>query len=157
MSARMGFLASARVGLASPGQPVGSRLHRAGPNSPTGYGVTHPVARVATRRRLVCTVGASALPVPLDGRRDGAADDEPPASFAEFERSIIAERTRDKIAASRRKGKWTGGPVPFGCSAKEKKLVVNDVEARVVCEAFALFLQHRQMAKVARKLNERGH
>jgi site-specific DNA recombinase len=78
------------------------------------------------------------------------------ASFAEFERSMIAERTRDKIAASRRKGKWTGGPVPFGYSAKDKKLVVNEVEARVVREAFALFLQHRQMAKVARELNERG-
>lgn len=35
-------------------------------------------------------------------------------SFAEFERAMIAERTRDKIAASRRKGKWRGGPVPFG-------------------------------------------
>lgn len=69
---------------------------------------------------------------------------------------MIAERTRDKIAASRRKGKWTGGRVPFGYSAKDKKLVVTEVEARVVREAFALFLQHRQMAKVARELNERG-
>jgi DNA invertase Pin-like site-specific DNA recombinase len=78
------------------------------------------------------------------------------ASFAEFERSMIAERTRDKIAASRRKGKWTGGPVPFGYSVKDKKLIVNEVEARVVREAFALLLQHRQMAKVARELTERG-
>lgn len=35
-------------------------------------------------------------------------------SFAGFERSMISERTRDKIAASRRRGQWTGGPVPFG-------------------------------------------
>ena len=56
-------------------------------------------------------------------------------SFAELERSMIAERTRDKIAASRRKGKWTGGPVPFGYSAKDKKLLVNEVEAQVVREA----------------------
>ena len=77
-------------------------------------------------------------------------------SFAEFERSMIAERTRDKIAASRRKGKWTGGPVPFGYSVKDKKLLVNEVEAQVVREAFALFLQHRQMAMVARTLTERG-
>ena len=61
-------------------------------------------------------------------------------SFAEFERSMIAERTRDKIAASRRKGKWTGGPVPFGYSVKDKKLLVNEVEAQVVREAFTLFL-----------------
>ncbi len=78
-------------------------------------------------------------------------------SFAEFERSMVAERTRDKIAASRRKGKWTGGPVPFGYSVKDKKLLVNEVEAQVVREAFfTLFLQHRQMAIVAPTLTERG-
>ena len=74
-------------------------------------------------------------------------------SFAEFEREMIAERTRDKIAASRRKGKWTGGPVPFGYSVKDKKLLVNEVEAQIVREAFTLFLQHRQMAMVARTLH----
>jgi site-specific DNA recombinase len=69
---------------------------------------------------------------------------------------MISERTRDKIAGARRKGKWTGGPVPFGYSAKDKKLLVNDAEAHVVREAFALFLAHRQMAIVARELNRRG-
>ena len=77
-------------------------------------------------------------------------------SFAEFEREMISERTRDKIAGARRKGKWTGGPVPFGYSVKDKKLLVNDAEAHVVREAFALLLAHRQMAVVARELNERG-
>jgi DNA invertase Pin-like site-specific DNA recombinase len=77
-------------------------------------------------------------------------------SFAEFEREMIAERTRDKIAMSRRKGKWTGGPVPFGYSAKDKRLVVNEVEASIVREAFALFLQHRRIFAVATALNERG-
>jgi DNA invertase Pin-like site-specific DNA recombinase len=77
-------------------------------------------------------------------------------SFAEFEREMISERTRGKIAGARRKGKWTGGPVPFGYSAKDKKLLVNDAEALVVREAFALFLAHRQMAIVARELNRRG-
>jgi DNA invertase Pin-like site-specific DNA recombinase len=77
-------------------------------------------------------------------------------SFAEFEREMIAERTRDKIAMSRRKGKWTGGPVPFGYSAKDKRLVVNEVEASIVREAFALFLQHRRIFAVAGALNERG-
>jgi len=78
------------------------------------------------------------------------------ASFAEFEREMISERTRDKIAGARRKGKWTGGPVPFGYSAKDKKLLVNEAEAHVVREAFGLFLAHRQMAIVARELNRRG-
>ena len=60
-------------------------------------------------------------------------------SFAEFEREMISERTRDKIAGARRKGKWTGGPVPYGYSVKDKKLLVNELEARVVREAFDLF------------------
>lgn len=76
-------------------------------------------------------------------------------SFAEFEREMIAERTRDKIAMSRRKGKWTGGPVPFGYSAKDKRLVINEAEAAIVREAFALFLQHRRIFAVATSLNDR--
>lgn len=74
-------------------------------------------------------------------------------SFAEFEREMIAERTRDKIAASRRKGKWTGGTVPLGYDVVDKKLVVNDLEADVVREAFQLYLQHRSALAVARELN----
>jgi site-specific DNA recombinase len=78
-------------------------------------------------------------------------------SFAEFEREMIAERTRDKICAARRRGKWTGGPVPFGYDLKDKHLYINEPEAAVVREAFDLFLQHRETAVVARMLNERGH
>jgi DNA invertase Pin-like site-specific DNA recombinase len=78
------------------------------------------------------------------------------ASFAEFEREIISQRTRDKIAGSRRRGKWTGGPTPFGYRLENKKLVVNEVEARTVREAFRLFLEHRQAARVARLLNATG-
>ena len=52
-------------------------------------------------------------------------------SFAQFEREIIAERTRDKIAATRRKGKWSGGQPLLGYDVdKERtKLVVNEEEA----------------------------
>ena len=46
-------------------------------------------------------------------------------SFAQFERELSSERVRDKIAASRRKGKWTGGTVPLGYDARDKKLVVS--------------------------------
>lgn len=61
-------------------------------------------------------------------------------SFAEFERAMIIERTRDKIAAARRKGKWTGGNVPFGYDVRSKRLVVNDAEACLVRELFWKYL-----------------
>ena len=78
-------------------------------------------------------------------------------SFAEFEREMISERTRDKIAAARRKGKWTGGSVPLGYSVVEKKLVVNELEAALVREIFALYREHRSALAVVRILNERRH
>lgn len=77
-------------------------------------------------------------------------------SFAEFEREMIAERTRDKIAAARRKGRWTGGPVPMGYDSVEQELIVNEVEAAVVRELFTLYEQHRSALEVANALNDRG-
>lgn len=77
-------------------------------------------------------------------------------SFAEFEREMISERTRDKIAMSRRKGRWTGGPVPYGYTTKEKRLVHHELEAATVREAFDLYVEHRQLAFVATRLNEEG-
>src|SRR6476659_10139673 len=50
-------------------------------------------------------------------------------SFAQFERELIGERVRDKIAASKRKGLWVGGPVPLGYAAVNKKIVVIPAEA----------------------------
>jgi DNA invertase Pin-like site-specific DNA recombinase len=47
-------------------------------------------------------------------------------SFAEFERTMIGERTRDKMSAARRKGKWMGGPPPLGYDVVDRKLVVNE-------------------------------
>lgn len=52
-------------------------------------------------------------------------------SFAQFERELGAERVRDKIAASKKKGMWTGGPVPLGYDSKNKKLVINKEEAEI--------------------------
>jgi DNA invertase Pin-like site-specific DNA recombinase len=75
-------------------------------------------------------------------------------SFAEFEREMIGERTRDKIAAQRRRGKWTGGTVPLGYSVQGKRLVVNDLEGVLVREVFSLYLQQRSTLAVARLLNE---
>jgi len=76
-------------------------------------------------------------------------------SFAEFEREMIAERTRDKIAGARRKGKWTGGPVPLGYTVVDKKLVVNDLEAALVRDIFTLYDEHRSALAVVRALRER--
>ena len=44
-------------------------------------------------------------------------------SFAQFERELSSERVRDKIAASKKKGLWTGGGVPFGYNVENKTLV----------------------------------
>ncbi|MCC6748837.1 MAG: recombinase family protein [Deltaproteobacteria bacterium] len=74
-------------------------------------------------------------------------------SFAEFEREMIAERTRDKIAASRRKGKWTGGIAPLGYDVVDRKLVVNEVEAALVRRIYELYLDRRSAVAVAKALN----
>lgn len=77
-------------------------------------------------------------------------------SFAEFEREMIAERTRDKIAAARRRGKWTGGTVPIGYDVVDRRLVINELEAVVVRELFDLYEQHGSALTVAKLLNQRG-
>jgi hypothetical protein len=53
-------------------------------------------------------------------------------SFAQFERELITERVRDKIAASKKKGMWMGGTVPLGYDIKDRKLVINRDEAKTV-------------------------
>jgi DNA invertase Pin-like site-specific DNA recombinase len=77
-------------------------------------------------------------------------------SFAEFEREMIAERTRDKIVAARRKGKWTGGAVPVGYYAVERKLVRSASEALVIREVFDLYESHGSVLGVVRDLHARG-
>jgi site-specific DNA recombinase len=79
-------------------------------------------------------------------------------SFAQFEREIIAERTRDKIAATRRKGKWAGGmPLPgYDVDPLSFKLVVNPEEAERVRAIFALYLKHRGLIRVVQELERRG-
>ena len=69
-------------------------------------------------------------------------------SFAQFEREVTAERIRDKIAASKKKGMWMGGLTPLGYDAVDKKLVVNEVEAATVRRLFELYLKHANMTLV---------
>ncbi len=79
-------------------------------------------------------------------------------SFAQFEREIISERTRDKMAATRRKGKWSGGAPVLGydVDARAKRLVVNEPEADRVKAIFQLYLERRALLPVVRELDRRG-
>src|SRR6266446_5915724 len=77
-------------------------------------------------------------------------------SFAQFERELSSERVRDKIAASRRKGKWTGGTVPLGYDGKDKKLVVNKTEAETVRAIFHLYLELKSFSKLVAELDRRS-
>src|SRR5580692_5224915 len=76
-------------------------------------------------------------------------------SFAQFERELSSERVRDKIAASRRKGKWTGGTVPLGYDARDKKLVINKAEAETVRIIFRLYLELQSFGKLVAELDRR--
>ena len=62
-------------------------------------------------------------------------------SFAQFEREVTGERIRDKIAASKRKGMWMGGPVPLGYDVIDRKLVVNELEAEQVRHIMRRYLE----------------
>jgi site-specific DNA recombinase len=77
-------------------------------------------------------------------------------SFAQFEREIISERTRDKIAAARRKGKWVGGHPLLGYDVQATKLVVNEEEAIRVRAIFELYLKHQGLIPVVQELEKRG-
>src|SRR3954470_19482335 len=77
-------------------------------------------------------------------------------SFAQFERELSSERVRDKIAASRRKGKWTGGTVPLGYITKNKKLVINKTEAETVRYIFRRYLDLQSFAKLVEDLDRKG-
>lgn len=79
-------------------------------------------------------------------------------SFAEFERETISERTRDKMRAARRKGKWIGGYLPLGYDVASSggALVVNLAEAERVREVFRLYLQLGSLIPVVEQLEQRG-
>jgi hypothetical protein len=77
-------------------------------------------------------------------------------SFAQFERELSSERVRDKVAASRRKGKWTGGTVPLGYDAKDKKLIINKAEAETVRYVFKRYLELQSFGKLVEDLDAKG-
>ena len=77
-------------------------------------------------------------------------------SFAQFEREVIGERVRDKIAASKRKGIWVGGPVPLGYRSVGKKLEIVPEDAALVGKIFADYLQLGSIGELAAALEQEG-
>jgi DNA invertase Pin-like site-specific DNA recombinase len=77
-------------------------------------------------------------------------------SFAQFEREVIGERIRDKVAASRARGIWMGGFVPLGYDARDRKLLVNEVEAALVRRIFDGFVQTESGTKLVQALRAEG-
>ncbi len=81
------------------------------------------------------------------------------SSFAEFERELISERTRDKMCAARKRGKWTGGVAPLGyrVDKENKKLIIDPESAKVVKEIFDLYLKGNSTLKIVQIFNEKGY
>ena len=73
-------------------------------------------------------------------------------SFAQFEREVTSERIRDKVAASKRKGMWMGGPVPLGYRLENRKLFIDDAEAETVRFIFRRYLELGSVGDVADEL-----
>lgn len=77
-------------------------------------------------------------------------------SFAQFEREVIGERIRDKVAASRKRGIWMGGYVPLGYDVQDRKLVVNETEAATVRGIFKRFVELGSATVLSRELRRDG-
>lgn len=79
-------------------------------------------------------------------------------SFAEFERAIVAERVRDKVAAAKRRGKYLGGTPPFGYDVDyiKKRLIVNPKEAETIRWVFKRYIETNSLVRIAQELNAKG-
>lgn len=77
-------------------------------------------------------------------------------SFAQFEREIISERTRDKQILARKRGKWTGGHLPLGYDLEDGRLVVNEEEASRVRQIFESYLEGHTVFSIVANCESRG-
>ena len=77
-------------------------------------------------------------------------------SFAQFEREVTSERIRDKIAASKRKGIWVGGPLPLGYEISDDRITVIEHEAEQVRLIFRRYLELSGVNALVRDLKERS-
>ena len=78
-------------------------------------------------------------------------------TFSQYEREVITERVRDKMAASRKKGKWVGGTVTYGYVVDNKRLVVCEKEAKIVRAIFQRFIEIQAPKLIAGELNAAGY
>jgi DNA invertase Pin-like site-specific DNA recombinase len=77
-------------------------------------------------------------------------------SFAQFEREVIGERVRDKIAASKAKGIWVGGSIPLGYAVANKKVIAVPDEVEAVRVIFRRYLELRSIGALAADLDRQG-
>ena len=77
-------------------------------------------------------------------------------SFAQFEREVTAERIRDKIAASKKKGMWMGGVVPLGYRVENRKLIIEEAEAKTVRHLFDRYLKLKSVRALADEAEATG-
>ncbi len=80
-------------------------------------------------------------------------------SFAQFEREIISERTKDKMGAARKKGRWVGG-IPilgYDLDRMNHKLVINPKEVEIVREIFDIYIKEKSLLRTAMLMNEKGY
>jgi DNA invertase Pin-like site-specific DNA recombinase len=77
-------------------------------------------------------------------------------SFAQFEREVSAERIRDKIAASKKKGMWMGGNPPIGYEAMDRKLIINTEDAKIAQHIFERYLTLGSVTKLKDDLDLNG-
>lgn len=77
-------------------------------------------------------------------------------SFAQFEREVIAERVRDKVAASKAKGIWMGGTLPIGYDVIDRELIVNEQEAATVRYIFQRYLELGNLTLLQADLGQEG-
>jgi site-specific DNA recombinase len=77
-------------------------------------------------------------------------------SFAQFEREVTSERIRDKIAASKRKGMWMGGPVPLGYGLEDRRLLIDESEAAIVRSLYRRYAELRSITQLVDQLAREG-
>jgi len=78
-------------------------------------------------------------------------------TFAQFERELASERTKDKMLQRAAKGMWNGGIIPFGYKAENKKLIVCEKEARIVRDIYEGYVTSGSIAKVYNETKNKGN
>ncbi len=76
---------------------------------------------------------------------------------AQLEREMIVERVKNKIATSKEQGLWMDGTLPLGYDVKDKELIINEKEAKLVKHIFERYIELKSMAELARELNSQGY